>query len=25
VDGKTVSGNVALGAFGSGTFTGTKQ
>jgi hypothetical protein len=25
VDGKSVSGNVALGAFGSGTFTGTKQ
>jgi hypothetical protein len=25
VDGKTVSGNVALGAFGSGTFTGAKQ
>ena len=25
VDGKSVSGNVALGAFGSGTFTGVKQ
>jgi hypothetical protein len=25
VDGKSVSGNVSLGAFGSGTFTGTKQ
>jgi hypothetical protein len=25
VDGKSVSGNVTLGAFGSGTFTGTKQ
>jgi hypothetical protein len=25
VDGKSVSGNVALGGFGSGTFTGTKQ
>ena len=25
VDGKSVSGNVSLGGFGSGTFTGTKQ
>jgi hypothetical protein len=25
VDGKSVSGSVALGGFGSGTFTGTKQ
>jgi hypothetical protein len=25
VDGKSVSGNVVLGGFGSGTFTGTKQ
>jgi hypothetical protein len=25
VEGKSVSGNVALGGFGSGTFTGTKQ